>query len=140
MRKYGTWIGVGGLVGFMVIAVAFFGGGSAGTGPDSGTGIPAQDADLVAAGDPLYQASCAVCHGSDLRGTDIGPSHLSVVYQPGHHGDLAFVLAANNGVQQHHWPFGDMLPVPGLSDSDLEAIVAFVRENQRIFGFEPYPP
>ncbi len=99
-----------------------------------------QDADLVAAGDPLYQASCAVCHGSDLRGTDTGPSHLSVVYQPSHHGDLAFVSAARNGVQQHHWPFGDMLPLPGLSDSDLDAIVAFVRENQRILGFEPYPP
>lgn len=140
MKKYGTWIGVGGLVVFMVVAIAFFGGESAGTGPDSGTGIPVQDADLVAAGDPLYQATCATCHGSDLRGTDIGPSHLSVVYQPGHHGDIAFVLAARNGVQQHHWPFGDMLPVPGLRDADLEAIVAFVRENQRIFGFEPYPP
>jgi mono/diheme cytochrome c family protein len=140
MKKYGTWIGVGGLVLFMVVAIAFFGGGSADTGPGAGTGIAVQDADLVAAGDPLYQANCSKCHGSDLRGTDIGPSQLSIVYEPNHHGDVAFVLAARNGVQQHHWPFGDMLPVPGLSDGDLEAIIAFVRENQRIFGFEPYPP
>jgi mono/diheme cytochrome c family protein len=140
MKKYSTWIWVGGIVAFMVVAFAFFGSGSAGTGPDAGTGIAVQDPALVATGEPLYQTNCAECHGSDLRGTDTGPSHLSVVYQPSHHADLAFMLAARNGVQQHHWPFGDMLPVPTLSDADLEAIVAYVRENQRISGFEPYPP
>ena len=97
-------------------------------------------ADLVAAGKPLYQASCAQCHGTDLRGSDLGPSHLSVVYEPNHHGDAAFVLAARNGVRQHHWPYGDMPPIPGLTDGDLAAIVAFVRDQQRIHGFEPYPP
>ena len=79
VKKYGTWIGVGGLVLFMVVAIAFFGGGSVETGPDGGTGIPVQDAGLVAAGDPLYQANCSKCHGSDLRGADIGPSQLSIV-------------------------------------------------------------
>ena len=107
---------------------------------DAGTGIPVQDPDLVAAGEPIYQANCASCHGTDLRGTDQGPSHLSVVYEPGHHGDIAFVLAARNGVRAHHWTFGDMAPIEGLSDEDLAAIVAFVREQQRINGFEPYPP
>lgn len=114
--------------------------GSDDAADDLGTGIPEQDASLVAAGEPLYQSGCAECHGSDLRGTDKGPSHLSVVYEPNHHGDAAFILAARNGVRQHHWPFGDMEPVPGLSDEDLAAIIAYVRENQRISGFEPYPP
>jgi mono/diheme cytochrome c family protein len=109
-------------------------------GGNGDTGIPTGEPDLVARGEPLYQASCAECHGSDLRGTDLGPSHLSNVYEPNHHGDAAFVLAARNGVQAHHWPFGDMAPVPGLSDDDLEAIVAYVREYQRTHGFEPYPP
>lgn len=140
MKKYGIWIAVGALVGFMVVAIGVFGGESTDGDADAGTGIPAQDAGLVAAGEPLYQTSCAECHGSDLRGTDQGPSHLSIVYEPGHHGDFAFVSAARNGVPQHHWPFGEMLPVPDLSDEDLEAIIAFVRENQRIHGFEPYPP
>jgi len=140
MKKSGTWIGVGALALFMVVAIAFVTGDGTDSGTDSGTGIPVQDAALVAAGDPLYQASCASCHGSNLRGTDKGPSHLSIVYEPGHHGDIAFVRAARNGVPQHHWPFGDMLPIPGLSDEELEAIIAYVRENQRIFGFEPYPP
>ena len=30
--------------------------------------------------------------------------------------------------------------VPGLSEEDLEAIVAYVREQQQLHGFEPYPP
>ena len=88
----------------------------------------------------LYQANCAECHGADLRGTDKGPGHLSVVYEPNHHGDAAFALAVYSGVRQHHWPFGDMAPVEGLDDDDIARIVAFVRENQRVSGFEPYPP
>ena len=138
-KKYGLWFVIAALVGVVTVAVAFSGDRTDG-GVDGGTGIPIQDPAVVAAGEPLYQASCAECHGTDLRGTDLGPSHLSIVYQPNHHGDAAFVLAARNGVPQHHWPFGDMAPVAGLSDEDLNAIVAYVRENQRVSGFEPYPP
>ena len=106
----------------------------------SETTIPVQDPDVVVSGEQLYAAHCAECHGADLRGTDKGPSHLSEVYEPGHHADLAFLLAVQNGSRAHHWPFGDMPPIEGLSPQDVEAIVAFVREQQRIQGFEPYPP
>ena len=142
MNSRWVWVAVGGLIVFMVVAVVGFGTDEPGTGDGggAGTGFPIQDPDLVAMGEPLYQASCATCHGDNLRGTAVGPSHLSIVYEPNHHGDAAFYFAARDGVKQHHWPFGDMAPVPGLSDKDLEAIVAYVRENQRIFGFEPYPP
>ena len=130
-----------GLALVVVIGVVIFGGGdNASTSGEPDNGIAVQDPDLVAIGQPLYQGNCSSCHGSDLRGTDLGPSHLSVVYEPNHHGDGAFILAARNGVRQHHWPYGDMAPVPGLDDSDLEAIIAYVRENQREFGFESYPP
>ena len=95
---------------------------------------------MVAEGAELYQANCASCHGTDLRGTDTGPSHLSVVYEPNHHRDGAFLFAVLRGVQAHHWPFGDMAPVEGLTPEDVGAIVAFVREQQRLNGFEPYPP
>ncbi|MFP3882546.1 MAG: c-type cytochrome [Actinomycetota bacterium] len=101
---------------------------------------PAQDAELVAQGEELFQANCAQCHGFDLRGTNTGPSLLSEVYEPSHHGDGAFLVAVQSGSPQHHWNFGDMPPVPGLSEEDVEAIVAFVRERQRVEGFEPYPP
>jgi mono/diheme cytochrome c family protein len=129
-----------------VIVVSDDGGSAGDESSDNGIisadqfNIPIQESALVAEGEVLYQASCAACHGSDLRGTELGPSHLSVVYQPGHHSDITFTLAARNGVRSHHWPFGDMAPVEGLSDADLEVIVAFVRETQRLNGFEPYPP
>lgn len=98
------------------------------------------DSELLAQGADLYQANCATCHGVDLRGTDQGPSHLSEVYEPNHHGDEAFQRAVLLGSQQHHWTFGAMPPVAGLDRSQVTAIVAFVREQQQSEGFEPYPP
>ena len=100
----------------------------------------AQDPDVVAAGEERYAAACAECHGADLRGTDTGPSFLSEVYEPGHHADGAFLFAVQAGSRAHHWRFGDMPPIEGLTTDDVSAIVAFVREQQRIHGFEPYPP
>lgn len=109
-------------------------------GSDEPREVPVQEADLAATGEPLYQANCASCHGSDLRGTDMGPSHLSIVYEPNHHGDAAFLLAVRNGSPQHHWGFGDMEPIEGLTDDEILAITAYVREQQRLEGFESYPP
>jgi mono/diheme cytochrome c family protein len=111
-----------------------------GAAPATGSHIPKQDPDLVTEGGPLYAASCAECHGEDLRGTNKGPSHLSIVYEPGHHSDFAFDRAVKVGTPQHHWPYGPMEPVAGLSDRQIEAIIAYVREAQRIEGFEAYPP
>ena len=111
-----------------------------GCGAASETTIPVQDPDLVVEGEQLYAANCAECHGADLRGTDKGPSHLSEVYEPGHHADGAFLFAVQNGSRAHHWSSGDMPPIEGLSAEDVEAIIAFVREQQRTPGFESYPP
>ncbi len=102
--------------------------------------IPTQDPALDARGEVLYQASCAECHGVDLRGTDRGPSHLSEIYEPNHHADIAFLLAVRRGTPAHHWTFGAMAPVEGLSEDDVATIVAYVREAQRTEGFEPFPP
>ena len=109
-------------------------------GDGAGDQIDPQDPVLVAEGGDLYQAFCAECHGSDLRGTGKGPSHLSSLYQPGHHGDGAFQIAVLIGATAHHWDFGSMPPVEGLSEDDVEAIIAFVRQTQREEGFETYPP
>ena len=105
-----------------------------------GVAIEPQDSDLVAKGAQVYAASCAACHGEDLGGTDKGPSHLSIIYEPNHHSDGAFQLAVLRGSPAHHWNFGPMPPVEGLSEDEVEAIIAFVRERQRVEGFEPYPP
>ncbi len=84
-----------------------------------------------AAGKSLYGKHCASCHGTDLRGTDKGPPFLHRVYEPSHHGDVAFQLAVKNGVRAHHWKFGDMLPVPGVSPDSVAHITAFIRAEQR---------
>lgn len=90
--------------------------------------------DLDGAG--LYAANCASCHGADLQGTSQGPSHLSIVYEPNHHGDGAFRAAIRNGAPQHHWDFGDMPPVEGLTDDEVGAIISFIRAEQEERGFE----
>ena len=93
-------------------------------------------ASLLDRGAEVYAESCASCHGADLRGTDKGPSMLSIVYEPNHHTDDSFRSAIANGAPQHHWPFGDMEPVEGLSADDVEAVIAFVRAEQERQGFE----
>ena len=105
-----------------------------------GADIAPQDPALVATGADLYGASCASCHGVDMRGTDEGPSLLSEIYEPGHHADISFLLAVQRGVRAHHWSFGNMKPIESLDEQDVAAIVAFVRDAQREEGFESYPP
>jgi mono/diheme cytochrome c family protein len=87
-----------------------------------------------------YAQHCASCHGADLRGTDEGPSHLSVVYEPGHHPDWSFEVAVREGVRAHHWSYGDMPPIPDIDDDELDDLIAYIRAVQEDQGFEPYPP
>lgn len=89
-----------------------------------------------AKGKALYKQNCASCHGADLKGSDKGPPFLHRVYEPSHHSDLAFQLAVKNGVRAHHWKFGDMKPVPGLSPDDVAHATAYVRSEQRKAGIK----
>lgn len=108
-------------------------------GSCSDSGSPTAQAPSAAGegeGAELYAARCASCHGADLRGTDRGPSHLSIVYEPGHHSDDAFRSAIRNGSPQHHWDFGAMPPVEGLTDDEVDSVIEFVRTEQERRGFE----
>jgi len=97
------------------------------------TAVPlAADAD----GRAVYQGRCASCHGADLRGTEKGPSQLSIVYEPNHHGDTSYRSAIRNGVQQHHWDYGDMPAVQDVTDEQIELVIAYIREQQQELGFE----
>ncbi len=102
----------------------------------SGTTSVLDSGSSGANGAAVYAASCASCHGDDLRGTDKGPSHLSIVYEPNHHSDESFRAAIANGAPQHHWNFGDMEPVRGLSNEDVDAVIAFIRSEQARLGFD----
>lgn len=88
----------------------------------------------AAAGKVAYDKNCAQCHGENTIGTDKGPTFIHRVYNPGHHGDGAFVRAAKKGTRQHHWPFGDMPLQPQVSDREIERIILYVREMQRANG------
>ncbi len=85
-------------------------------------------------GRPLFVKSCAECHGFNAHGTDKGPPLIHKIYQPNHHADIAFVLAAKQGVRAHHWPFGDMPPRPEISATQIRDIIAWVRQEQHKAG------
>jgi len=87
-----------------------------------------------ARGQVAYGKFCASCHGDKIDGTDKGPPLMHPVYNPGHHGDASFVNATRQGAKGHHWPFGDMKPVEGVSDTELAEIIRFVREVQKANG------
>lgn len=88
-------------------------------------------------GNRAFDAKCAACHGTNAQGRDgVGPPLVHKIYEPGHHGYMAFVLAARNGVRAHHWKFGDMPAVEGVTQADVRAIVAYVRALQRANGIE----
>ena len=92
----------------------------------------------------LFNANCAQCHGTCCRRHfDQGPTFIDRVYHPGHHADAAFRLAVLRGVRQHHWQFGNMLPVPGLSETEVNQIICYVRHLQlanNIFKPTEYQP
>ena len=82
-----------------------------------------------------FEAKCAACHGVNAVGQDgVAPPLVHIIYEPSHHGDEAFQRAVALGVQAHHWPFGDMPPVEGITRGDVTMIVAYIRELQRANG------
>ena len=86
-------------------------------------------------GEQFFNAKCAVCHGENAAGKEgFGPPLIHKIYEPSHHGDMAFMLAPRRGVQAHHWRFGDMPPVDDLTDGDIKQIIAYVRTVQRANG------
>jgi mono/diheme cytochrome c family protein len=83
-------------------------------------------------GETVFAAKCAICHGAGGVGRNgLAPPLIHKIYEPSHHGDEAFQLAAANGVRSHHWKFGDMPPVDGVTRADIKMVIAYIREIQR---------
>lgn len=87
-----------------------------------------------AQGKRLYEQNCAVCHGLDLKGSETGPPMLHRIYEPSHHGDASFQMAVKFGTRAHHWKFGDMKPVQGVTPDEVAHITAYIRQRQQQAG------
>lgn len=111
-------------------------GQSDGTGPPMvAVSVPETLSAQALAGQKSWEANCASCHGRNAAGQDgLAPPLVHIIYEPGHHGDESFQRAVALGVWAHHWRFGDMPPVDGLSRRDVAEIIAYVRELQRANG------
>ncbi len=85
-------------------------------------------------GETIFNSNCAVCHGIGGTGTNQGPTFLSRIYEPNHHGDQAFYRAAMQGVRAHHWKFGNMPPIKGMTKDLMVGIISYIRWLQREAG------
>lgn len=97
--------------------------------------LPSELSAAAQLGKRAFDAKCAACHGANAAGQNgVAPPLVHKIYEPNHHSDMAFVLAAKNGVRSHHWRFGNMPPVKGLTDADVKMIARYVRELQKENG------
>jgi len=120
LRSLPAW----GFIALAVLAMACSGGAETAGGSASGRSAEFQQ------GGELFGQHCSLCHGAVGEGADVGPPLVHAIYKPDHHPDFSFRNAVNNGVPQHHWAFGDMPPRPGLSASDVDSIICYIRQLQ----------
>ena len=128
-----------GLVLLAAVGVAAYAFWSADTKREENPISVAMAAQLTAAqraGESSFETHCVACHGVLGAGTEQGPPLIHRIYEPSHHADGAFHLAARNGVRAHHWPFGDMPAVPDVSEPEMVNIIAYVRAIQRANGIQ----
>lgn len=104
------------------------------TGPDSPTPTNAATPAEFKVGETKFVAHCSACHGERAGGTGQGPPLVHKIYEPNHHADAAFQRAALNGVRAHHWDFGNMPKVEGVTPDDVAQITLYIRWLQRQAG------
>jgi mono/diheme cytochrome c family protein len=115
---------------------------SSGEQAESGTPIvtislPKTLSENAIVGEIAFNQYCAACHGINVVGqVGVAPPLVHKIYEPSHHGDASFVSAAKVGVPQHHWPFGSMPPVDGITDDEIVTIIHYIRELQRANGIQ----
>ncbi|HVG02506.1 MAG TPA: c-type cytochrome [Nitrospira sp.] len=107
---------------------------SGATNPEGGKSTSNSTPADVQLGETKFSASCAACHGVRGVGTKQGPPLVHKIYEPNHHADIAFHRAVENGVRAHHWEFGNMPKIDGVTSSDADHIIRYVRWLQREAG------
>ncbi len=108
--------------------------------PRSGGFVPGQhrepgDPAQIARGNTLYGINCAICHGSDLRGGDMGGPNLlrSQVTLTDQHGEL--ILPIIQGARQSAG-----MPAIPITPADGLAVAAYIRSVVETIGVQGRPP
>ncbi|UZD90837.1 c-type cytochrome [Cognatishimia activa] len=97
--------------------------------------LPSALSDDAELGKRFFEAKCAACHGANAAGKKgTAPPLVHKIYEPSHHSDVSFVLAAQNGVRAHHWKFGNMPKIEGITKGEVMLVTKYVRELQRANG------
>ena len=97
--------------------------------------LPVELSKVAQFGKLAFQSNCLVCHGENAVGqVGVAPPLIHKIYEPSHHGDESFQRAVAVGVRAHHWKFGNMPAIEGLTRGDVKAIIAYVRELQEANG------
>lgn len=106
--------------------------------PESSPTILATEAQPVPSeleeGEAKFNNFCSRCHGPQGQGTNNGPPLVHKIYEPNHHADMAFQRAAAIGVRAHHWKFGNMPKIEGVTPDDVTHIIGYIRWLQRQAG------
>ena len=89
------------------------------------------------AGEVAFISFCAECHGRNAGGRDgYGPPLVHEIYRPSHHADISFLYAPTVGVKAHHWPYGNMPSIPGITREETALVLKYVRALQAANGIE----
>jgi mono/diheme cytochrome c family protein len=120
--------------GLSVMVAALVACESGATNQDAAKPVSRSTPSDVQVGEAKFKANCAACHGDRGVGTKQGPPLVHKIYEPNHHADVAFQRAAENGVRAHHWEFGNMPKIEGVTATDVEHIIRYVRWLQREAG------
>lgn len=90
----------------------------------------------VALGQEVFDQSCATCHGPGGGGGLAGPPLTHEMYEGLTDADIRTVI--EQGKAPENWPRFEagMTPVPGLSVTEVDAVIAYVRSVQREAGLE----
>jgi len=97
--------------------------------------LPDELSKVAQIGKLAFQSNCLACHGENAVGQKgVAPPLIHKIYEPSHHGDESFQRAISVGVRAHHWKFGNMPAIEGLTRGDVKAIIAYVRELQAANG------
>ena len=86
-------------------------------------------------GKRIYDVKCAHCHGENAVGQNkVAPPLIHKIYESNHHGDESFQRAVALVVSSHHWPFGNIPSIEGITRNDVKLIISYIRKIQNING------